>query len=58
MAATEKRSSEAASTADREIVATRVIDAPRSLVWKVWTEPDHVKNWWGPYVFTNTIDRM
>lgn len=58
MAAVEKRSTDAASTADREIVATRVIDAPRSLVWKVWTEPDHVKNWWGPDGFTNTIERM
>jgi len=58
MAATEKRSSEAASAADREIVATRVIDAPRAMVWKVWTEPDHVKNWWGPDGFTNTSERM
>lgn len=58
MAAVEKRSNDAAPTADREIVATRIIDAPRSLVWKVWTEPDHVKNWWGPDGFTNTIERM
>ena len=30
---------------DREVVATRVFDAPRSLVWDCWTKPEHVKNW-------------
>jgi len=26
----------------------RVIDAPRALIWKAWTDPEHVKNWWAP----------
>lgn len=30
---------------DREIVATRVVDAPRSLVWECWTNPEHVPHW-------------
>lgn len=30
---------------DREIVATRVVDAPRGLVWECWTSPDHVPSW-------------
>jgi len=30
---------------DREIVATREVDAPRSLVWKVWTSPEHLPHW-------------
>jgi uncharacterized protein YndB with AHSA1/START domain len=30
---------------DREIVATRVLDAPRRLVWKAWTEPELVSRW-------------
>jgi uncharacterized protein YndB with AHSA1/START domain len=30
---------------DREIVMTRVVDAPRSVVWDVWTNPEHVANW-------------
>lgn len=34
--------------AERELVITRVFDAPRSLVFKVWTDPRHAKNWWGP----------
>jgi uncharacterized protein YndB with AHSA1/START domain len=30
---------------DREIVATRVVDAPRGLVWDAWTNPEHVPHW-------------
>ena len=32
----------------REITITRVFDAPRELVWKAWTEPEHLARWWGP----------
>jgi len=45
-------------TASRELVISRVFNAPRELVWKVWTEPEHIKNWWGPNGFTNTIIEM
>lgn len=45
-------------TTDREIVQRRTFDAPRELVWKVWTDPNHVGNWWGPRGFTNTIESM
>lgn len=38
-----------------EIVTTRVFAFPRQLVYRAWTEPDHLKNWWGPNGFTNTI---
>ena len=48
----------ASETADREIVATRVLDAPRDLVWKVWTDPQHIGQWWGPRGFTTTTRRM
>ena len=44
----------ALDTADREIAATRVFDAPRSLVWTVWTDPKHLAEWWGPNGFTTT----
>ena len=33
---------------DREIVMTRVFDAPRDLVFEAWTNPEHVRHWWGP----------
>ncbi|XDD49626.1 SRPBCC family protein [Leptospira sp. WS92.C1] len=46
------------STSDREISTKRVFDAPRELVWQVWTDPNHVGNWWGPNGFTNTIETM
>lgn len=45
-------------TSDREIVTTRLIDAPRELVFKVWTDPHHLAQWWGPNGFTNTIHQM
>jgi uncharacterized protein YndB with AHSA1/START domain len=48
----------AAGASDVEIVATRDFDAPRELVWAVWTDPRHVARWWGPRGFTNTIERM
>lgn len=43
---------------NREITASRLINAPRKLIWKVWTDPEHIINWWGPNGFTNTIDSM
>ena len=47
-----------ADTASREIVASRVFDAPRDLVWRAWSEPEHIAQWWGPKGFTNTIQEM
>lgn len=44
--------------ADREIIITRLLNAPVELVWEVWTNADHIKNWWGPNGFTNTINKM
>lgn len=43
---------------DREIVVSRVFDAPRELVFEVFTTPEHVVHWWGPDGFTNTIYEM
>ena len=40
------------STAERELVVTRVIDAPRRLVFKAWTQPEHIARWWGPQGYT------
>ncbi|HEV8591003.1 MAG TPA: SRPBCC family protein [Pyrinomonadaceae bacterium] len=44
------------ATADREIAATRIFDAPRELVWRVWTDPDHIGKWWGPIGFTTSTN--
>jgi len=43
------------STVDREMIVSRVIDAPRPLVFKAWTDPEQVARWWGPKGFV-TID--
>ena len=45
-------------TADREIVLTRVLAAPRELVFTVWTDPKHISQWWGPRGFTTTTHEM
>jgi uncharacterized protein YndB with AHSA1/START domain len=34
------------------MVVTRIFDAPRELVWKAWTDPKYVMQWWGPKGFT------
>ncbi|HTW58154.1 MAG TPA: SRPBCC family protein [Terriglobales bacterium] len=43
---------------DREIVGTHLFDAPRDLVWKMWTDRYHVAQWWGPKGFRTTIHEM
>ena len=43
---------------NREMSISRIVNAPRELVWKVWTHPEHIKHWWGPTGFTNTISKM
>src|SRR5450759_217771 len=39
--------------AKRELVITRIFNAPRERVWKAWTDPEQVKRWWGPKAFTS-----
>jgi uncharacterized protein YndB with AHSA1/START domain len=34
------------------VVVTRVFDAPVEMVWKIWTDPELVRRWWGPDRFT------
>ena len=42
-------------TMDRELTVTRLIDAPRALVFKAWTDPVQIARWWGPKGF-ETVD--
>ena len=46
------------ATAAREIVMTRLFDAPRELVFKAWTDPKQVDQWWGPNGFRNETIEM
>ena len=43
---------------DREVLFTRVLDAPRALVWKVWSDVTHLHQWWGPDGFTTTTHQF
>jgi uncharacterized protein YndB with AHSA1/START domain len=45
-------------TADREIITTRLFDAPRDLVFQAWTDPKHIVHWWGPNGFRVTMHEM
>ncbi len=40
------------------MVVTRIFDAPRELVWKAWTDPKYVTQWWGPKGFTAPVCKM
>lgn len=40
---------------DREIRMTRSFKAPRTLVWDVYTQPEHIRNWWGPREMPLTV---
>lgn len=46
------------NTADREVVTTRVVNAPQARVFEAWIDPKHVAQWWGPDGFTTTIEEM
>jgi uncharacterized protein YndB with AHSA1/START domain len=43
------------TTPDCEIVSSRIFDVPNSKLFRAWSEPEHLKNWWGPKGFTNTF---
>jgi uncharacterized protein YndB with AHSA1/START domain len=43
---------------DCEIVSSRIVNASRELVFRAWSEPEHLKNWWGPAGFTNTFNEF
>jgi uncharacterized protein YndB with AHSA1/START domain len=46
------RSNASAEAAELELVITRTLDAPRTLVFEAWTQPERLKQWWGPRGFT------
>ena len=47
-----------AETRSDEFVISRVLDAPRELVWRCFTEVEHMKQWWGPKGVTVTQAKM
>lgn len=43
---------------DCEIVTSRIVNASINLAFLAWTDPNHLKNWWGPAGFTNTFNEF
>jgi uncharacterized protein YndB with AHSA1/START domain len=43
---------------DQEIVMTRIFDAPRELVFKAYTDPQAIEQWWGPRIYVTIVDQM
>lgn len=41
---------------DRTLVITRTLDAPRALVWKMFSDPYHLAQWWGPEGYSNRVE--
>jgi len=42
----------------KDLIITRLFDAPRILVWEAWTVPERVMHWWGPRGFTSPVSRI
>jgi len=54
----EKGNATVNNTANREVIITRLLKAPRELVFTVWTQSEHLAQWWGPNGFTTTLQSM
>jgi len=44
--------------AQRDLVISRILNAPRELVFKAWTDPKHIAKWWGPKGFTAPVCKL
>jgi len=52
------RSKAVSYPAAKKLSITRVLNAPREVVWQAWASPEHIGLWWGPDGFTTTIQKM
>ena len=58
MAEQTKTTSKLSLPSDREIVGSRIMDAPPELVFKAYTDPDLIPRWWGPRRYATTVNKM
>ncbi len=58
MVKTNATSKAIATIENRELIITRSFQAPRELVYKAWTDPKHLPQWWGPEGFTTTVKEI
>ncbi|MBI4920438.1 MAG: SRPBCC domain-containing protein [Devosia nanyangense] len=42
----------------KSLVITRTLNAPRALIWKMFSDPYHLAQWWGPKGFTNRVEKL
>ena len=42
----------------REFSSIRVLDAPRNVVWRAWTEPEQLAQWWGPKGISTPLETI
>lgn len=49
---------ETSTVGDRELKLTRLIDAPREAVWKAWTDPELLKQWFAPLPYTTPVAEL
>jgi uncharacterized protein YndB with AHSA1/START domain len=52
----QQSTAESAAAADRELVHSRLIDAPREKVFRALADPQHLARWWGPNGFSSTFE--
>jgi uncharacterized protein YndB with AHSA1/START domain len=55
MPGTKTANQRTAAPAERSLVIKRTFDAPRNLVWKVWSDAEQAKQWWGPKGYTAPV---
>jgi len=48
-------SEQSAAMPQQDLVVKRIVDAPLALVWRAWTEPEHVRRWWGPKDYVSPV---
>jgi uncharacterized protein YndB with AHSA1/START domain len=53
-----KQNSSTETQSDRNFAIARIFNAPRELVFKAWTEPKHIEQWWGPKGFTTRVTEL
>ena len=53
-----KRSEQKADTGRLDLTITRIVDAPRALMWDAWTKPEHIKRWFTPAPWTTPDCRI
>ncbi len=46
------------TTPESEIVSSRIFNTTRETLFRAWSDPNHLKNWWGPKGFTNTFNEF